>query len=84
MRKNANRQSRMGRTGCVQCVFHTLIKLHDCSLVAATVAVVRCREDGNHGLIVRPVITFHDKLMRTRDQCEAIGMIEMIGDICNE
>lgn len=48
-------------------VFHGLVKLHDGSLVAATVAIVGRREDGDDRLLVAPVVALHDELMRSRD-----------------
>lgn len=49
--------------------------------LTAAVAVVRRREDGDHILVVRPVVALHDQLVSSRDQCQAVGRIELLRDV---
>ena len=65
-------------------VLHVLIELHNSSLVTAAVAIVGRREDGDDRLLMAPVVTFHDKLMGTGDECESIGTIELFRHILTE
>ena len=53
-------------------VFHELVNLHDGGLVSTAVAVVGCREDRDDVAVVRPVVSIHDQLMRTRDQLQVV------------
>ena len=41
------------------------------------VAVVGCREDGHHLLLVGPVVAFHDQLMGPRDEVQPVGLVEL-------
>lgn len=59
-----------------QCVFQVLINFHDGSLVSAPIAVVGRAEDGNNIAILTPVVALHDQLMSSRDQGQAIVVIE--------
>lgn len=45
------------------------------------VAVVGGREDGDHVLLVAPVVALHHKLVRARHQREAIGVVELLADV---
>jgi hypothetical protein len=63
-------------------MLHAFVELHNGSLVTAAVAVVGGGENCDDRLIMRPVITLHNELVRTRDQCQAVGVIEVVGDIC--
>lgn len=65
-------------------MLHVLIELHDGSLVTAAVAVVGRREDGNDGLFVAPVVSFHDKLMGTRDESKTVGAVELLRHVLSE
>lgn len=58
-------------------VFHVLVKFHDGGLVAAAVAVVGGREDGHHTLLMAPVVAFHDELVSTGNESQAIRAIEL-------
>lgn len=57
--RSPNRVSERATTGSgrrnVQGVLHVFVDLHDGGLVAAAVAVVGCREDGDDVAVVRPV-----------------------------
>jgi hypothetical protein len=44
----------------LQAKLHVLIDFHNCSLVAAAVAVVGCAENGNNVFVVRPVESIHN------------------------
>jgi hypothetical protein len=59
-------------------VVHAVIKLHDSSLVTASVAVVGGAEDGNDVFVVRPIVSFHDELMGSRDQAQAVVTVELL------
>ena len=61
-----------------------LVDLHDCGHVAAAVAVVRCRENSDETLVVKPVVAFHDKLMCTDNEVKAILAIEFFGNVVTE
>jgi hypothetical protein len=69
--------SSRGRIELQEGMFHVLIELHDGSLIAAAVAVVGRREDGNDALFVAPIIALHDELMGSGDEGESVGTIEL-------
>lgn len=50
----------------------------------AAIAVVGSREDGDNVLVVRPVVALHHKLVRPRHEVQAIGRIELLGDVLAE
>lgn len=58
-------------------VFHVFVELHNGGLIAAAVAVVGRREDGNDGLLVTPIVALHDELMGSGNEGETIGAIEL-------
>jgi len=62
-------------------VLHELVHLHDGGLVAASVAVVGCGENGHHVTLVRPVVPVHDELMRTRNASQVVRVVELLGDV---
>lgn len=49
-----------------------------------THAVIWRREDCDHVLLVRPVVSLHDELMRSRNKREAVVVIEGFRDILSE
>ena len=53
-------------------VFEGIVQLHDGGLVAAPVAVVGGREDGDDVPVVGPVVALHDKLMSSANQGQTI------------
>lgn len=59
-------------------VFHVFVELHDSSLVAATVAVVRSGEDSYDALLVAPVVALHNQLMGSGDESKTIGAVELL------
>ena len=65
-------------------VVHVLVNLHDTGLVRAAVAVIGRREYSDDMLIMTPVEAVHDELMRTRDQLQAIDVIELLRNILAE
>lgn len=67
-----------------QRVLKMLVNLHDRRLVTATVAVVRCTENGNNVSILTPVIALHDELMRSCNQCQAVIVVECFRDVLAE
>jgi len=64
-----------------ECVLQVLIDLHDCCLVAATVAIVWSREDRYDVSVMAPIIALHDKLVRTRDEFQTICMVELLRNV---
>lgn len=62
-------------------VFEVLVDLHDGRLVAAAVAVVGRRKDGDHVAFLRPVEAVHDELVRARHEREAIVVVERLRDV---
>lgn len=65
----------------LQSVLQMLINLHDCGLVTASIAVIRRAENGHHIPILAPIVTLHDKLMRSCYQSQAVVVIESFTDI---
>lgn len=61
-----------------------LVDLHDRRLVAAAVAVVRCREDGDHVLVVAPAEAVHDQLVSPGDQRQPVRPVELLRDVLAE
>lgn len=59
----------------------TIIELHDGGLVAAAVAVVGGREDGDDVVVLAPLEAVHDELVGARDEREAVGVVEGLGDV---
>lgn len=55
--------------------------LHDRGQVPAPVAVVGRREHRHDGLVVAPVVALHHELVRARDEREAVGVVELLGDV---
>ena len=68
----------------LQGILQMLIDLHYRSLITASVAIVWSGEDGHHVPILAPIVSLHDKLMCARHQCEAIVVVECLGDILTE
>lgn len=60
------------------------VDLHDGGLVAAAVAVVGRAEDGDHVLLVRPVVALHDQLVGPRHERQAVVVVELLGDVLPE
>jgi len=65
-------------------ILHEFVDLHDGSLVAASVAVVGCREDCDDVAFVRPVVAIHDQLVGACDSRQVIRMIELFRDVLAE
>eukprot|EP00191_Tetraselmis_sp_GSL018_P009702 CAMPEP_0177609358 /NCGR_PEP_ID=MMETSP0419_2-20121207/19034_1 /TAXON_ID=582737 /ORGANISM="Tetraselmis sp., Strain GSL018" /LENGTH=120 /DNA_ID=CAMNT_0019104253 /DNA_START=194 /DNA_END=557 /DNA_ORIENTATION=- len=69
------------RLKLVELLPHVLVQLHDRGLVPTAVAVVRGAEYSHHVLLVAPVVSLHDQLMRTGHQLEAVGVVELLADV---
>lgn len=65
-------------------VLQLFTDLHDSSLVATPVTVVRGTEDGDYVAVVTPVVSLHHKLMRARHEGQTIDVIELLGDVLSE
>ena len=50
----------------------------------AAVAVVGGAEDGDHVLVVAPVVALHDQLVGPGDEGELVGVVELLGDVLAE
>lgn len=61
-----------------------LVNLHDRSLVATSVAVVRRTENGHYVAILTPIVSLHHQLMRSGNQSQAIVVIESLRDVLAE
>lgn len=62
-------------------ILEVLVDFHDGCLVAASVAVVGCRKDGNNVTLLRPVESVHDQLMCSCHQCQAIVVVERFRNV---
>lgn len=65
-------------------VFQRVVQFHDGRLVAAAIAVVRGREDGDHVPVVAPVVAFHDELVSSGDEGQAVGVVERLRNVLSE
>lgn len=61
-----------------------VIDFHDCSLISASIAVVRGREDSNDSLIMSMAESVHNELMSSADHLQLILMQELLADIRTE
>ena len=59
-------------------VVHLFVYLHYASLISATVAVIRCRENSHYGFLMIPIEAVHHQLMSSSDQFQAVSMIEVL------
>lgn len=73
-----------GRVELEESVLQVLVNFHDGCLVAAPVAVIGRTKDGHHVLLVAPVVPFHDKLVGTRNEGQAVVVIELLGNVLAE
>jgi hypothetical protein len=64
-----------------QRVFQVLVDLHDCSLIPASITVVWSRKNGDHILVVAPIVALHDQLMCAGHQCQTIVVIELLRNV---
>ena len=67
-----------------ECFIHELVYLHYGCLVAASVAVVRCREDCHYVFVVAPVEAVHHQLVRATHELETVRLIELLGYVLAE
>eukprot|EP00550_Attheya_septentrionalis_P001397 CAMPEP_0198288508 /NCGR_PEP_ID=MMETSP1449-20131203/6979_1 /TAXON_ID=420275 /ORGANISM="Attheya septentrionalis, Strain CCMP2084" /LENGTH=150 /DNA_ID=CAMNT_0043986657 /DNA_START=41 /DNA_END=493 /DNA_ORIENTATION=+ len=58
-----------------------LVHLHDGGLVAASIAVIGSAKDGDHILLVAPVVAVHDELVGPADEAEAILMVKLLRNV---
>lgn len=58
-----------------------LVHLDDRREVPAAVAVVRCREHGHDTVVVHPVESLHDQLVRPCDELQTICVVELLRDV---
>ena len=64
-----------------ECVVKPVVKLHDCCLVPAPVAVIWRRKDCDYVPVVAPVVTFHHQLVRSRHERQPICVVKCLGNI---
>lgn len=65
-------------------ILEPVIQFHNGSLVATPVAVVWSREDGDYIPIMAPIVSFHHQLVRSGQQCQAVGVVVSLRDILSE
>jgi len=65
-------------------VLQVLVNLHDRSLITASVAVVRCREDSHNVPVLRPVVALHNQLVSAGNQRQAVVVVECLRNILSE
>ena len=58
-----------------------IVHFHNGRLVAASVAVVGRRKNGDDGSVVLPLVSFHDQLMRSSDKVQSVDMGELLGNV---
>jgi hypothetical protein len=58
-----------------------IINLHDSSLITTPVAIVWSRKDGYDTSIMLPLVTLHNKLMRTSNEMKSIDMSKLFCNI---
>lgn len=77
----------------VQSLVHSFINLHNRCLVSAAIAIIRGAEYSHYILFLRPIETLkisiaahylHHQLVSTRDQGEAVIMVEGFRDILSK
>ncbi len=73
-----------GETSHSQGVFERVVELHDGGLVAAAVAVVGGREDGDDVAVVAPVVPLHHQLVGARHQRQPVRVVERLGDVLRD
>jgi hypothetical protein len=59
-----------------ECVLEVIVQFHDSCLIAASVAVIRRRENCHHLTLMAPIITLHDQLMGSGNQSEAVSVVK--------
>eukprot|EP00983_Pelagomonas_calceolata_P118808 1160540-Pelagomonas_calceolata.AAC.1 len=45
------------------------------------IAVIRCAEDGDYALVMRPAVPVHHQLVRAGNKVQAIHMVEVFADV---
>lgn len=61
-----------------------IINLHYSSLITASVAIVRSRENSHHWSIVLPLVTFHNKLVGPCNEVKIVDVGELFRDVLPE
>ena len=61
-----------------------LVELENGSYIAAPIAVVGGRPHSNQRLAEHILVALHDKLVRSRDEFNLVGLIELPSDIPSE
>ncbi len=72
------------RSSIIQGIGEMFVDFKDAGFVPASVAIVGCREDGDHILIVMPTVPVDHQLMRSAYQGEFVGLVELEGDVLAE
>lgn len=68
----------------LQGVLQMLVNFHDCGLVAAAVTVIGSREYCDDISVLAPVVSLHDQLMGSGDQCQTVVVVESLTDVLAE
>uniref|UniRef100_A0A7C9CPQ8 Uncharacterized protein n=1 Tax=Opuntia streptacantha TaxID=393608 RepID=A0A7C9CPQ8_OPUST len=58
-------------------LFHIFPNLKNCSHIPTSVTVIRSTKHRHYIFILTPIITFHHKLVSSRNQSKPISMIEL-------
>jgi hypothetical protein len=62
-------------------VINVIVNLHYGGLIAASVTIVRGRENGHHSSIMLPLISLHNKLMSPGNEMKIVNVCELFCNI---
>ena len=68
----------------LQGILQSVIQLHDSSLVATAVAVIRRGPDRHECVIEHLLMALHNKLMRAADQINGVLSVKLLNDFATE
>jgi len=67
-----------------ECILHLFVKLHDCSLISASITIVGSTKNRHDVSFMAPVVALHDKLMSSSDKSKSVVVVELIRNILAE
>ena len=70
--------------GILRGLVDRVVHFHDSSLISTTVAVVGSREHRDNHSIVLPLVAFHDQLMGSRNEMQAIDVGKLLRNVLTE
>lgn len=65
-------------------VFQRVVQFHDGRLISAAITIVGGGENRHHVPVVAPVVSFHDELVSSGHQGQAVGVVEGLRNILSE